>query len=465
MQVTKGPNTERPTASESASPNGTQAASAPASVARTTVVWFPGFGPGSQSNQVLAEADFVIRYNATNRDNINLQLSLISNDLDNSLLVQQADVVGPVDIQSPANVPTSLLGLNDEIARNKTDLTAYPPALLGTFKDSAGQYDALPYVEYPAFIFYNRDLFKTAGLPDLPTQVGEKYMGADWTWDELATIARRLTLDAWGKNSTEAGFNASRIKDYGFDMQYVEDLRRLGTAWGAGSYVAADGKTAQIPPVWEQAWKWYYDAMWTSHFAPTSAERSAVSLGGVTQTGRVAIDLAWAWAINSFGPVDASGNPISSPAPAYKHWNMGILPSNGGVTTDPIDTYTFVLNKNSKNPDSAFKAMLAIMSDPTLMSSYGGMPANPSLQPAYFQTAQATVDKQFTNNPISWSVLTEMAKYAGSPPFDAPMPNYFKAATDDQALYTELQSKGGLNLDSEIAKFKAKLQADFNSTG
>jgi multiple sugar transport system substrate-binding protein len=387
MQVTKGPNTERPTASESASPNGTQAASAPASVARTTVVWFPGFGPGSQSNQVLAEADFVIRYNATNRDNINLQLSLISNDLDNSLLVQQADVVGPVDIQSPANVPTSLLGLNDEIARNKTDLTAYPPALLGTFKDSAGQYDALPYVEYPAFIFYNRDLFKTAGLPDLPTQVGEKYMGADWTWDELATIARRLTLDAWGKNSTEAGFNASRIKD-----------------------------------------------------------------------------LAWAWAINSFGPVDASGNPISSRAPAYKHWNMGILPSNGGVTTDPIDTYTFVLNKNSKNPDSAFKAMLAIMSDPTLMS-YGGMAANPSLQPAYFQTAQATVDKQFTNNPISWSVLTEMAKYAGSPPFDAPMPNYFKAATDDQALYTELQSKGGLNLDSEIAKFKAKLQADFNSTG
>jgi hypothetical protein len=289
-------------------------------------------------------------------------------------------------------------------------------------------------------------------------------MGADWTWDELATIARRLTLDAWGKNSTEAGFNASRIKDYGFDTQGI-DLRRFSTAFGAGSYVAADGKTAQIPPVWEQAWKWYYDAMWTSHFAPTSAERSAVSLGGVTQTGRVAIDLAWAWAINSFGPVDASGNPISSPAPAYKHWNMGILPSNGGVTTDPIDTYTFVLNKNSKNPDSAFKAMLAIMSDPTLMSSYGGMPANPSLQPAYFQTAQATVDKQFTNNPISWSVLTEMAKYAGSPPFDAPMPNYFKAATDDQALYTELQSKGGLNLDSEIAKFKAKLQADFNSTG
>jgi hypothetical protein len=77
MQVTKNPHIASPTASESASPNGTQAASAPASVARTTVVWFPGFRARLAEQSGVAEADFVIRYNATTKDNINLQLSLI----------------------------------------------------------------------------------------------------------------------------------------------------------------------------------------------------------------------------------------------------------------------------------------------------------------------------------------------------------------------------------------------------
>ena len=319
----------------------------------------------------------------------------------------------------------------------------------------------MPYIEYPAFIFYNKDLFKKAGLPDLPTRVGEKYIGQDWTWDELATIAKQLTVDTSGKKSTEAGFNPARIKTYGFDTQWINDLRRFATPFGAGSYVAADGKTAQIPPAWEQAWKWYYDAMWKSHFAPTNAERMAAAMGNGTTvaTGRVAMDLAWAWTVYSFGPNDASGNPTSSPL--YAHWDMGVLPSNGGVTTDPIDTDTFMITKNSKNPDAAYKAMLAIMAARSLR--VGGMPADPSLQAAYFQTAQAGVNDQFPGNPVSWSVLAEMAKYAGSPAFDALTPNYFKAATADQAFYAELQSKGNLDLDAEIAKFKATLQADFDA--
>ncbi len=43
------------------------------------------------------------------------------------------------------------------------------------------------------------------------------------------------------------------------------------------------------------------------------------------------------------------------------------------------------------------------------------------------------------------------------------MPSYIRATTDDQAFSTMLQTKGGLNLDIEIAKFKATLQADFDA--
>ena len=476
LQVTKSPHVGLPSGSGSASPTGKQAASVSASPSKTTVVWYIGFGTGSQPNQLKAAEDFRDAYNATNTDNIDLEFQFISGGNATDTLWTQIDagkgpdILGPVGIQTNAQYSSYWLGLDDLIAKNRTDLSSYPPALLKTFKDSAGQYEGLPYIEYPAFIFYNKDVFKAAGLPDLPTEVGQKYMGQDWTWDELATVAEKLTVDTSGRKSTDPGFNPAKIQDYGFDTQWVNDLRRLGTAWGAGSYVAADGKTAQIPPGWAQAWSWYYDAMWTSHFAPTNAERSAADMGGTTDakvnpgatvaTGRVAMDLAWAWTVGSFGP-DANGDPTLSST--YKHWDMGVLPSNAGVTTDPIDTETFVINKKSKVPDASYKVMLALMADPNLVAAYGAMPVDPSLQAAYFDAAQAGVDKQFANNPITWSVLTEMVKYAASPTHQDPMPAYIKATTDDQAFYTELQSKGGLTLDAEIAKFKAILQADFKA--
>jgi len=431
-----------------------------------------GLGPGEQPDQLQAERNFVDRYNATNNDNICLQLTIVnpggnatdtlSSEIDAG---NGPDILGPLEIESMVGFSGVWLGLNDEIAKNKTDLSAYPPALLAAFENSAGEYESLPYLELPAFIFYNKDLFKAAGLPDLPTKVGEKYMGQDWIWEELATIAKQLTVDTSGKKSTDAAFDPARIKDYGFDTQYVNDLRRFATPFGAGSYVEADGKTAQIPAVWAQAWTWYYNAMWTDHFAPTASERNAPDMGsGVTvPTGRVAMDLAWAWTINSFGPQDANGYPTSSPAPPYKHWDMGVLPSKNGVTTDPIDTDSFIINNKSKVPDAAYKAMLAIMADPGLMAAYAEMPVDASQRAAYFKTAQTSVDKQFGNNPVTWSVLTEMAKYAASPTHQEVMPNYFKATTDDQTFYTRLQTKGGLNLDAEIAKFKATLQADFDS--
>ena len=434
---------------------------------KTTVVWFIGLGAGSQPGQLQAETDFVNKYNATNTDNITIEMNIIPNGNATDTLWTQIDagkgpdIIGPVGIQGLAGHAGYWLGLDDVIARNGTDLSVYPPALLRTFKNAEGQYQGLPYDEYPAFIFYNKDVFKAAGLPDLPTAVGEKYMGADWTWDELATIAMQLTVDSKGRKSTDAGFNPAKIKTYGFDAQWVNDLRRFATPWGAGSYVAADGKTAEIPAAWEQAWKWYYDAMWTSHFAPTHAESNAADMGTGTTvaTGRVATDLTWSWAISSFGASTDADKPDSK----YGHWDMGVLPSNGGVTTVPIDTDTFVINKKTKVPDAAYKAMHAIMADPNLMVSYGAMPVDPSLQAAYFKTAQAGVDTQFGSNPVTWSVLSEMVKYAASPTHQDPFPNYVKGTTDDQAFYTLLQTKGNLDVDMEIAKLKATLQADFDA--
>jgi len=453
MQATKSPHVGLP---------GTQTASASASPGKTTVVWFMGLGPGENA----AELDFVSKYNATNSDNIHLELDIPPAAVTDSTiddLLAGTDILGPFSLQNYPALSDRWLGLDELIAKNHTDLSEYPPAFLATFQDSTGQYLGLPYDEYPAFIYYNKDIFKAAGLPDLPTEVGQKYMGQDWTWDELTTIARRLTVDTSGKKSTDPGFNPAKIQTFGFDAQWVSDLRRFATPWGAGSYVTADGKTAQIPAVWKQASEWYYDAMWVSHFALTGPERTALAGDGgkTVATGRVAMDLAWTWGIDSFGPLDASGNPI--PASTYKHWDMGVLPSNNGVTTNPIDTDAFVINKKSKVPDAAYTVILKIMADPKLMAAYGAMPLAQSMQAAYFETTQAYVDKQFANNPLSWSAVTDMTKYATSPTGQDPMPNFDRGSRDDRAFYTKLQIEPRLNLAAEIAKFRAMLQADFDA--
>ena len=455
-----------PASSSSASALVTPQASTPAN--KTKVVWFIGLGAGSQPNQLQAETDFVNNYNDTNKDNIFLAVSIIPNaNATDTLKTQIAagkgpDVVGPVGIQGRAGFPGVFLDLTAEVASNKTDLTIYGDKLVNAMKMGNDGLIGLPYALYPGFIFYNKDLFAAQNLPALPAKVGDQYQGKDWTWTALGTLAKQLTIDTTGKKSTDAGFNAAKTKQYGFDTQWINDLRRFATPFGAGNYVAADGKTAQIPDTFAQAWKWYYDAMWTSKFAPNNAERSAADManGTTVGTGRVAMELVWTWSISSYGSVDAAGKSTSK----FKNWDMAVLPSNNGVTTSPIDVDTFTIMKASKVPDAAYKAMLAMEADPGLGVAYGAMPAIPDQQAAYFKSAQAGVTAQFpADTAVTWTVLNEMLKVAASPTHQDPFPNYVKGTTDDQAFYTKLQSTGGLNMDTEIAAFKATLQKDFDS--
>jgi multiple sugar transport system substrate-binding protein len=461
------------TTAPASAPGSTSSASAATSTAtpppgKTKVVWFIGLGAGSQPAQLQAETDFVNNYNDTNKDNVFLAVSIVPNtNATDQLKTQIAagkgpDIVGPVGIQGRAGFPGVFLDLTAEVASNKTDLSVYGDKLVNAMKMGTDGLIGLPYALYPGFIFYNKDLFANQSLPALPTKVGDQYQGKDWTWTALGTLAKQLTIDTTGKKSTDTGFNAAKTKQYGFDTQWINDLRRFATPFGAGNYVAADGKTAQIPDTFAQAWKWYYDAMWTSHFAPNNAERSAADMasGTTVGTGRVAMELVWTWSISSYGSVDAAGKSTSK----FHNWDMAVLPSNNGVTTSPIDVDTFTIMKSSKVADAAYKAMLAMEADPGLAVAYGAMPAIPDQQAAYFKSAQAGVTAQFpADTAVTWTVLNEMLKVAASPTHQDPFPNYVKGTTDDQAFYTKLQSTGGLNMDTEIAAFKATLQKDFDS--
>lgn len=54
-------------------------------------------------------------------------------------------------------------------------------------------------------LYYNKDLFKKAGIDKAPS-----------TKDEMIAAAQKLTIDANGKTAADSGFDAANIKQYGF---------------------------------------------------------------------------------------------------------------------------------------------------------------------------------------------------------------------------------------------------------
>jgi multiple sugar transport system substrate-binding protein len=437
---------------------------APTVEGKVNLRWFVGLGSGTQPSQIAAQKKFVADYDANNKDNINLTLEIVPNAnaydvLKTEIAAGKApDIIGPVGVKGRNGFEGLFLDLTSEISSQSFDLTAYDPTLVNFFKSADQGQVGLPYDIFPGYIWYNKDAFSKAGLAPLPTKVGDQYNGKTWDWDNLASVAAQLTLDKNGKNSTQAGFDPKNIVKYGMDFQW-NDARRMVSDFGPGSFVASDGVSAQIPDAWRAGFNWYYNAMWTSHICPTGAASASTLLaaGNTQSSGNVAMNAAWGWSISSIAS-DAATSKV-------KAWDMAVVPSYQGVTTAGMDADTFTITKASKNPDQAFKAMVAIMADPALMKVYGGEPAKTADQAGYFTAFDATLAPIFPGNKVTWSVLAEMQKHAAVPSIEANFPNNTQAQAINiySAFFTKLQNTAGLDVNAALDKLKTDLQAAYDA--
>ncbi len=445
-----------------ASPLGTPAAIGTAPNV-TVVRWFVGIGEGTDPSQVAAERAFVASYNAQhNGIYINLEVVPTATAMD-TLRSEVADgvgpdIVGPLGTQGRYGMSDEFLDLTAEMTKNNFNQTLYPAAMVNYFKDARGRQLGLPYLIDPGFIFYNKDIFAKAGLPDLPPKAGDEWNGQPWTWDTLASIAQKLTVDAKGKKATDAGFDPTKIVQYGFDFEWA-DLRRVGGCFASGSLVAGDG-SATIPSGWLAAWNWYYNAIWTLHIAPTARASNSAYLGsGATITsGNVAMAASWSWAIPTYGSLDAAGHSDAK----FKTWDMAVMPSYNGITSSPMDATTFEILKGTAHPDQAFQAMMAIMADKNLQSLYGGMPAIGADQAVWFRSYDEHLASIFPSNEVTWSVLQEMENYPSSPNPEMDTPNPDKVAALTDAFYNRLRSVQGLDVTAEAGNLQTSLQRAFD---
>ena len=257
-----------PTPTESTSPGIGSAGPGPSGT--STIKWFVGLG-GTSPARLAAEEAFAARYNASNKDGVILEIDdprAIDPTADPVTILKTQfsandgpDIVGPASLGAMSDFDGLWMDLTTEIAKDHVDLGSYDPALL-KLAHEPGAYDTtpsgapltgIPYAVDPGFIVYNRDLFTRAGLPPLPTTVGQTYQGKTWDWNELAAVAARLTLDTSGRAAGQPGFDPAHIAQFGFDFP-TSDARVMASTFGSGSLLAGFCPSdLQIAPTWSAA--------------------------------------------------------------------------------------------------------------------------------------------------------------------------------------------------------------------
>ena len=374
------------------------------------------------------------------------------------------DIVGPVGIGGANAFHGQWLDLQPLIDKNHYDMTQFPASTVALYNVGGEGQVGIPFAVYPSALFYRASLFKEAGLNEPPHEWGGTYKMPDgsvvpWDYDTARKIALLLTVDKNGKDATQAGFDPENIVQWGFEPQR-DDLRQVGAYWTAGSLVAADGRTAQIPDSWVKAWHWFYDGIWKDHFSVTGPQFQNTDFnpdGYPFFTGKVAMSENYIWSM--YG-VPESGTD----------WNLAAAPSYNGQTTAAFNADTFRILKSSKHPDEAFQVLEYLSGDAAeqLAELYGGFPARPAQQAAFFDALQNQVDdsgKKLVPQKIDWNVIIKGAEHADVPNFESYVPAYNQTLDLLNTFGTKWQATSGLDLDQEIADLKTQLQAVFDKGG
>jgi multiple sugar transport system substrate-binding protein len=433
------------------------------------VRWFVGLGTGGNPEQLAAETAAVSKCNAPDgpctKANIKLAIEVYQNDVAYDTLATQIatknapDIIGPIGVRALNGFGDQLLDLSKYVQNKTLDTTGIEKNLIDTYILN-GKQIGIPYAVYPSFMYYNKALFKEAGLKEPPHKVGEKYTmpngtQVDWTWDTVAQVAKLLTVDSKGNDATKAGFDAKNIVQFGFDFQWTDPRGWATVIGGSGAVVGTDGKTAQWPDNWKKAMQWYYDRLWKDHSTPTQDYITSLAGGNTFQSGKVAMDFVHTWYTCCVYPGDNT-SPV-------KDWDIAVAPiSLDGKVTAKLHADTMGVLASTLHADAAVLAMNFLMTQPDIVVTYGAMPAKAADRRAFFDA----LDKKFAKlspTKVDWQVASAMLSYTETINHEANMPNFLKADAAIKQLQSDMLTNGGLNIDTRIGDLVKTLQTLFGA--
>jgi multiple sugar transport system substrate-binding protein len=421
---------------------------------RPLIRWFVGLGTGERPNHIETEQAVVDEWNTAHPEMV-VSLEIYRNAVAYDTLATQIatgnapDIIGPIGLRALQSFGDQLLDLTPYIA--DVDTSEIPQVLMDAY-NLDGKQIGIPMAVHPSFIFYNKALFKEAGVAEPPHKVGDQYEGKDWTWATVAELAKKLTVDANGNDATSADFDPANIVQYGLDSQWTEnDARAWATVFGgSGSVVADDGTTAQFPDNWRTGLQFYYDGVWKDHFIPNKAAVDGMSGGNTFQSGQIAMDVVHTWYTCCVYPAEGTA-PVTD-------WDIAVLPEGpDGKVTSKLHADTIGILATSPHPDEAFQVLTYLSTEPRLTQVYGAVPAVASAQDAFF----ASLDEQFAPLKIDWEVAKQMLEYPDLPSHESYMPNFQRADAANKALGSKLWTTEGLDVNAEIDALVTELNGIF----
>lgn len=248
----------------------------------------------------------------------------------------------------------SLLPLDDKmLASASVDPSDFDPGIMEALQVDGKQL-AIPYDLGPIIMYYNKDKFKAAGVPE--PQNG-------WTVEEFVADAKKLTSGA----------------DYGFSMDNtIEALMQWAPTLVGKLPVSDDGELDADNPEIASALKWYgalvnKEKVAAPVIASPASTASVAFLGG---TAAMYTDGPWAM-INNKGQAK---------------FDMGVVtvPAGPEGVTGPIEGSGYGISKECSDPDAAMKALAVITGADSLayMGDQGrAFPARTAQQSTWYKNA------------------------------------------------------------------------------
>jgi multiple sugar transport system substrate-binding protein len=435
--------------------------------------WFIGIGTGAAPEQVALEQEVVDDFNAANPC-LRLGLEIIPNASARDTLSTEIaagagpDIVGPVGWIGSNAFGGQWLDIAPYLQSTNYDSSKFEAALTKMYQTDQGTV-GLPFAVYPSAIFYNTKLFTEAGVNPPPAKYGDKYTmpdgsSVDWSWDTLTAVAKMLTIDSTGKNSSEAGFDVTKAVQYGFTFGWEGHPNYWGAFMSNGGQLLVPGGAkgtyaAQIPDGWKVAWAWVNDGInGKQPYIPNGAVAGGADFdsGNAFASGKIGMLDNPSWYLCCLGDLTKAGG----------EFDFGAMPTMNGEVAGRIDADTFRIWKGTKHPAEAFTVLAylidtginkLVVGTPDRAPAYGAVPSQSSLRGPWLEAQKANFP--FVKN---WDTLVAGLNYADVPSAEGYMPNINEAWARVQTFGDLIVNTKGLDLAAEEAKLVTDLGVIFN---
>lgn len=300
-----------------------------------------------------------------NKEHPNLHWNLVTNVTEEKLLAEEAAGNAPsvamlntTNLVATMATKQAILPLQSYITSSKLNMNQFTHASLYSNSLLGKQY-ALPFFEDTYALFYNKALFKKAGIKNPPA-----------TLSQLLIDAKKLTITGSNGQYTQLGFMPTMPKE---SEAYL---------WG-GTWASPSGKITATNPQTEKGVQWLVN-VW-KQFDPSKVQRFIAGTSGAASNidpfavGKVGMEISGEWFIPSIVQESphmqygVAAIPYPDGYPQYK--NMGSVGGN------PL-----VILKGSPNPKESWNLVqwLATTGEvlgvkPKLFSEIYAVPALKSL--------------------------------------------------------------------------------------